>query len=109
MNRPITNVVFKGADFMESANSVEIHEDIDVIKVYVELLLSMDSEIDDELHCFENLLINTTEIGFSNGIKGSYIPYFKNINHIYTDNLGFRITPNRSLTYKVMAVFRNKE
>lgn len=109
MNRPINNVIFKGTNFMNPANSVEIDEDTDMIKVYVELILSMDFEINDQLQEFANLLINTTEIGFSDGIKGNYIPHFKDIKHIYTDDLGFKITPNKSLIYKKMAVFRNKE
>jgi len=114
MNRPITNVVFKGADFsIHLDNYTKIIEETDFIKVYTECFLYMggvnEGVIDYNKQCFREMLKDTIEIGFSDGTTEGYFPYFKDLKHIYTDDLEINLDKDKYLKFKVMAVFRNKE
>lgn len=111
MNRPINNVVFRGEGFSNHLdNCTKIIEDTDFIKVYTECFLFMggvNQGVIDNKQCFKEMLEDTIEIGFSDGTNEGYFPYFKNLKHIYTDDL--ELSLDKYLKFKVMAVFRNKE
>lgn len=110
MKTLITYVGFKGDEYLNGiVKSIEITEYTETIKVCCTVVLFAEESIDEQRENIRNALSKVTDITF--GVTGLIkdILYYKNLKHIYTDDIGLSIGTQEPLDFKVMAVFRNKE